>query len=1471
MKKISTSLSFNSINSSISNNTASVNFGKLFRIAGLLLLLLGGINNNASAFVTNYYYPTSATASANAAYCTGATPAPLACSIATATGIAFGYAPTTVSWTWYYNTTGATGTLAGATPVYTGATYTAGAGAYSAPLPAANISTATAGTFYYFVYVQYSGYYASGDLYSNLVTITVHNAAVTITGPGSVCPGSTINLTDATGGGTWSSSTTTVATVVSTSGVVTGVTSGTTTITYAELGGCDVTTVVTVDPLSTISGVLSLCQGGTTSLSDAGGGGTWTSSNTGIATAGLTTGNISGVSPGTSTIVYTSSLGCSISAIVTVDPLPSGILGNPTVCQGLSTTISDLTGSGTWGISNANGNIGSTTGLLTGVNGGTATVSYTLGTGCYVTTTATINPTPGAINGVTNICQGLSSSLTDGLGGGSWLSSNTSIATIGSSSGTLTGVAGGTCTVTYTLPTGCLITTTVNVNPAPTAILGTLSACAGFTSSLSDVVTGGVWSASNTNVSINAVSGLVNAITAGTATISYTTPTCTSVLAIFTVNPVPAAITTGLTVCNGLTTTLTDGVTGGTWLSGNIGVASIGSSSGFVQGFSVGTVNITYTLPAGCNTISVLTVNPSPQAISGPDYVCLGLTTTLSDPTGSGLWSSSNTNVSIGSINGVVTGNTAGTSTIIYTLPAGCTATTTFTTNPLPAAISGLASGCAGLVINLSDATAGGTWSSSNTSIATVGVSSGIVNGNLPGTATITYALPTTCISTIVVTVNVSPLAIVGPDNICIGSTTTLGDPAIGGTWASTTGAATIGSSSGLLTGMTAGTTTIIYTLPIGGCTSTSTVTVNPVPTPIVGQLVSCAGYFVPLSDASGSGTWSSSNPIVATIGSGSGLVYAATTGTTTIEYSFISTGCAASAIFTVNPSPVAIDGTPDICVGLTASFNDPTTGGTWSSSNANATVGSLSGVVEGVTPGTATIIYTLPTTCFITYPVTITPAPTPISGPSSVCHSYAITLTDGTHPGTWSVTPVSGTAGITGSGVLTGMSSGVVIVSYTTLACNPATLAVLVNPLPDPISGIGNLCQGSGTSLSDATLGGTWSSSNTSATVSSTGVVSGVDTGSGTNITYTLPTGCYVDVPVVVFPIPTPIMGADSVCPGSYVILSDTTAGGVWSSSNGAVATSIALTGKVEGATPGTVNISYTLVSGCYITKPFKVENPLPASLTITQTPDTLLCANTPVTLRAMPVNGGSATFVWELFGSEYMGDADTLRYNPTHGDYITCIMTTDSICSSPAVVETSLVMNIYPLVSPIVAVTTMQVDTATYLGEVFTFYTNVTYGGLTPTYQWYVNSVAIAGATNTSFTTPVYESNDSVYCLVTGNSPCDTATFAGSSNKVVIYGMDYLSVSTLSTAGNDLSLFPNPNTGSFTLSGTLSTTGNNDVTLEITDITGHTVYTGTTTPQNGAIHAEIKLDNGIAAGTYLLRVYTETGIETFHFVIGK
>jgi uncharacterized protein YjdB len=145
--------------------------------------------------------------------------------------------------------------------------------------------------------------------------------------------------------------------------------------------------------------------------------------------------------------------------------------------------------------------------------------------------------------------------------------------------------------------------------------------------------------------------------------------------------------------------------------------------------------------------------------------------------------------------------------------------------------ITGTLTVCVGATTPLTDASAGGTWSSSNTSIAKIG-STGIVSGVAAGTATITYNDGGTGNATATVTVSTvpAPVAITGPSVVCISTHIILSDATPGGIWSSsTTASATAGSSTGAVTGVAVGTTTITYTVTnsCGTGTSTHTVTVK--------------------------------------------------------------------------------------------------------------------------------------------------------------------------------------------------------------------------------------------------------------------------------------------------------------------------------------------------------------------------------------------------------------------------------------------------------------------------------------------------------------------------------------------------------------------------------------------------------------------------------------------------------------------
>ena len=234
------------------------------------------------------------------------------------------------------------------------------------------------------------------------------------------------------------------------------------------------------------------------------------------------------------------------------------------------------------------------------------------------------------------------------------------------------------------------------------------------------------------------------------------------------------------------------------------------------------------------------------------------------------------------------------------------------------------------------------------------------------------------------------------------------------------------------------------------------------------------------------------------------------------IKYNYTDTyGCISSdsTIIIVNATPAAISGITNVCAGSSTTLNDATSGGTWSSSNtSNASV--AGGIVTGLSQGTSVITYSLATGCSVDTTVTVNPLPDDITGITNVCAGSSTTLNDATSGGTWSSSNTSN-ASVAG-GIVTGLSQGTSVITYSLATGCSVDTTVTVNPLPDDITGITNVCAGSSTTLNDATSGGTWSSSNTSNASVAGGIVTGISQGTSV-ITYSLATGCSVDTTVTV------------------------------------------------------------------------------------------------------------------------------------------------------------------------------------------------------------------------------------------------------------------------------------------------------------------------------------------------------------------
>ncbi len=1106
------------------------------------------------------------------------------------------------------------------------------------------------------------------------ITYSVDPYPAAIGGVSPVCVASTITLTDATAGGTWASTRVAVATIGSLTGLVTGVSAGTTIITYMMPTGCAAVATVTVNPLpAAITGTFQVCQGLTTTLTGGTPGAVWSSTNTGVATIGSTTGLVTGVSAGTTVISYALATGCNRTVTFTVNPVPAAIGGVSPVCVGSSLILTNTTPGGTW-ISSQTGvaTVGSLSGVVSGVSQGTSIITYRLATGCLAVATETVNPLPAAITGSTNVCVGIPSTFTDATPGGRWASGNTAVATIGSLTGIVSGVSPGTATISYILNTGCFTVFNILVNSSPAPITGTTSVCVGNSTTLSDITSGGTWSSSNTGIAtIGSTTGVVNGVAAGTAIITYTfTAGCTASTTV-TVNANPAAITpsTPVGLCIGGTATLSDPSPGGTWSSGNTGIATVGSLSGIVTGVTTGPVDITYTNAAGCFAVKTVTVNITPVAISPlTSGICQGATTTLTDGVAGGVWTSSNSGIaSIGSTTGVVNGVAAGSATITYAI-AACFTVATVTVNANPAAINppGAVSVCTGFTTTLTDASPGGVWTSSDNSFATIGSTTGIVTGVSVGVVTISYTNAAGCPAFKTVTVNPTPVAITPSGSaVCVGAITTVTDATPGGNWTSAnTGIATAGLTTGIITGVSAGSTTITYSF--GSCFAVATVTVNANPAAITpGTPVGiCVGATTTLTDASPGGTWSTANPAIATIGSTTGIVSGVAPGAVNISYTNAS-GCSAVKTITVNVTPVAIvPGAVQVCSTNSTTLTNLTAGGIWSSANTViATVGSLTGVVTGGAVGTVTITYAI-NACYSVATVTVNPLPAAgiVSGAAPVCVGSSLTLSDAAPGGFWS----SGNTAIavvgSTTGVVTGTGAGTVNISYSvTNSCGTAVAFATVTVVPSgvaAISGTALLCAGTSSLYTNATSGGVWSVTNARATITTGGLLSGVSTGLDT-IVYTVTNACGTAVAtktvnIGAFLTAGTILGVSSVCEGATITLTNGAPGGVWSATN---ANATVVGGLVRGITAGIDTIQYTVTSACGSATASK-------TITINAAPNagvislpTPICAGNTYTVTST-VSGG----VWSVTNpratitslgllTTVSPGMDTIRYAVTNG----------------------------------------------------------------------------------------------------------------------------------------------------------------------------------------------------------------------------
>jgi hypothetical protein len=241
----------------------------------------------------------------------------------------------------------------------------------------------------------------------------------------------------------------------------------------------------------------------------------------------------------------------------------------------------------------------------------------------------------------------------------------------------------------------------------------------------------------------------------------------------------------------------------------------------------------------------------------------------------------------------------------------------------------------------------------------------------------------------------------------------------------------------------------------------------------------------------------------------------------------------------------------------------------------------------------------------------------------------------------------------------------------------------------------------------------------------------------------------------------------ATTVCSGSTIQLNAVGGGGTysWSPATGLsdplIANPIATITDTVVYTVTSTNGACTLQD--QVTIAVNENGLIPVSVGVVAS-STAICAGSPVTFTATPVNGGSNPgYQWLLNGS-YVGTSQPTFTSSTlnDNDQVSVVLTSSESCvTTPPVTSNIITMDVTPLVTPSVTLASSQ--SVICSGESVTFTATTVNGGSTPNYQWLLNGVTV-GSNQPTYTNATLNNNDQVSVVLTSSETCVSGNPANS-----------------------------------------------------------------------------------------------------------
>jgi hypothetical protein len=343
----------------------------------------------------------------------------------------------------------------------------------------------------------------------------------------------------------------------------------------------------------------------------------------------------------------------------------------------------------------------------------------------------------------------------------------------------------------------------------------------------------------------------------------------------------------------------------------------------------------------------------------------------------------------------------------------------------------------------------------------------------------------------------------------------------------------------------------------------------------------------------------------------------------------------------------------------------------------------------------------------------------------------------------------------------------------------------------------------------------------------------------------------------------------------GTISLFADTAVGSItgsysWSGPLGFTSTmQYATVSPITAANAGNYTVVDT-IDGCPSTPAVvtvSVTPTTPVSIAIAVSPNDTVCGGTLVNFTATTVNGGVSPHYQWMNGSMPIVGAMSDNWASatlTNGAAISCVLNSNVTCPSPAsatsntitmrVITSELLVHIFA--APGLSVTP---------GDSINFSSVVYNAGVGPTFQWQRNGTDIAGATSSTYTRHNITTYDTITLVVTSTMACVSPAIAVS-NALVAH--PNTSVNSLNTLPENIELFPNPNSGNFTVKADFNETDINAVSIKVLNPLGQMIFTENTELVNKQLNHQMHIDQ-LPAGIYLLQINAGERSKTLRFTI--